>query len=469
MSEPQSPSETNPLATTDDLPLHPIATPPALPRHIGRYRVERILGKGGFGLVYLAHDEQLQRLVAVKVPHPHVVAQTADAEAYLTEARTVANLDHPHIVPVYDVGSTEQVPCFVVSKYIDGTDLATRIKQSRLSIHDTVELVATVAGALHHAHKQGLVHRDVKPGNILLDPAGRPHVADFGLALKEKDVGKGPTFAGTPAYMSPEQARGEGHRVDGRADVFSLGVVLYELLVGKRPFRGDSPQELLEQIASVEARPPRQWDDTIPAELERICLKALAKRVSERYTTAKDLSDDLGRVVGRAKQLAALGGGSDRPVDPKNVLHLIWESLDQHLQDAFSLAYNKKQRDGSNRISTRDLFQALARLQNDALRTLIESLPEGSLPDPVDAGVGVEARLLQEHPLLSNCVEDSLNSFIKAGPLPRKLSPVDIFVDIGKHGHGPSVARLREHGVTPEVLERRVRQHKLAVISRYKK
>jgi serine/threonine protein kinase len=262
------------------------------PNKVGRYPIKKLLGKGGFGEVYLGFDDQLKRDVAIKLTYGSKVGPEA-AKMFMEEARILAELDHPNIVPVFDVGATETGDVFIVSKFIDGTDLATRIERDRPSRELSFEIIIKIAEALHYAHTKGLIHRDVKPANILLDKSCRPYLADFGIALRESEqVGQG-EITGTPAYMSPEQARGEGHLISHQSDIFSLGLVFYELLSGRRTYQGQTTKDMIRLAQLAAVRTPRLFDSTISTEIERVCLKALARRPSERYAIAKDFAEDL--------------------------------------------------------------------------------------------------------------------------------------------------------------------------------
>ena len=322
------PDSVDPWELTTDLQAAPasdssrresaVTSPP--PKAFGRYHVRNALGAGGFGTVYLGHDTELDRAVAIKVLRGGPNVPNDEAERFLKEARRLARLSHPAIVTVHDVGLHEgQV--YIVSDFLEGPDLAEWLKHNRPSWHETARIVAAVADALAHAHARLTIHRDVKPANIILTPDRGPVLVDFGLGLDESATAGHAlgSVSGTPAYMAPEQVAGEAHRIDGRTDIYSLGVVLYQMLCGLLPFRASDIRELLRQVHDDEPQPPRQLVRDIPAELEQACLKALAKRLQDRYTTAADFAVDLRRVNPSAGGSAASKSSWQLPIEPRTL------------------------------------------------------------------------------------------------------------------------------------------------------
>lgn len=265
-----------------------------LPVTVGRFQLVEQVGKGAFGAVFRAIDSELGRSVAVKIPHAGRRMSTDEKRRFIREVKMSAALRHPAIVAVHEAFTVGGIP-MMVSDFVEGQTLAELIADNRLGHRRAAEVAAALAEAIEYAHQQGILHRDVKPGNVLMDAQGQPHLTDFGMARRELDDSEMTVdgqVLGTPAYMSPEQATGEVVSIGAPSDVYSAGAVLYELLTGRRAFQGEM-QVVLKSVAEGNPTPPRQVDRSIPIDLETICQKAMRREPRERYQTAGELAADL--------------------------------------------------------------------------------------------------------------------------------------------------------------------------------
>ena len=257
----------------------------------GRYRIESLIASGGFGRVYKSFDPELQRHVAVKVPHR--IESNGDVNGLIEEARRVAKLRHPCIVAVHDVGMDDGI-CFIVSDLIDGKSLADLMAEDRPCVKDCVLLVAGISDTLQAAHDEGFIHRDIKPANILIDGTGNALLTDFGIATTDEDLATGKNVtAGTLPYMSPEQVAGETQLVDSRTDIYSLGIVLYELLTGHSPYHARTPGALREQILFRTPQPILNLNSSVTAAIDVVCMKCLSKHPADRFLSASALATAL--------------------------------------------------------------------------------------------------------------------------------------------------------------------------------
>ena len=267
-----------------------------VPEKIGRYEIKGELGRGGMATVYKAHDPRSEREVAVKVLPREMLHDPQFRTRFEREAKTIAMLEHPVIVPVYDFGEEDGQPYFVM-RYMTGGSLSERIRNGPLTVQEAARIMDRLAPGLDDAHAKGIIHRDLKPGNILFDRLGEPYISDFGIAklTEAQATVTGSAIVGTPAYMSPEQAQGEA--VDGRSDIYGLGIILFEMLTGQQPYKGDTPMSVV--IKHITDPVPHILDvnPNLPTAIEGVVEKALAKNRNERFRTARELAIALNEVA----------------------------------------------------------------------------------------------------------------------------------------------------------------------------
>src|SRR5438552_2668705 len=264
---------------------------------LGDYELLEEVGRGGQGVVFRARQKSLNRTVALKVISLGQWASKAHLKRFRLEAEAAAHLEHPGIVPIHEVGERDG-QCYFSMKFVEGGQLDEVVRRAPMSIRQGAELIAKVARTVHYAHEHGILHRDIKPGNILLDAKGEPHLTDFGLARlveSESSVTQTLDVLGTPSYMAPEQALGNNAAVSSATDVYGLGAVLYQLLTGHPPFAGGTTYETIKLLEDTEPRPPRLLNPKIDRDLSTICLKCLEKDPKRRYSSALALAEDLER------------------------------------------------------------------------------------------------------------------------------------------------------------------------------
>jgi serine/threonine protein kinase len=282
--------------------------------YLGDYELIKELGRGGMGVVYKARQISLNRPVAVKLLKADILASNDELRRFQNEAEAVALLDHQHIVPIFEVGEHEGRQYFSM-KLVGGPSLEKKLADFACDPKAAARLVKTAAEAVHHAHQRGILHRDLKPSNILLDEWGEPYVTDFGLAKRvegDSEMTISGAILGTPPYMAPEQASGRRGAVTTATDVYGLGAILYTLLAGRAPFRGDSVPDILEQVSEQQPQSPSKLNPRTPRDLEIICLKCLEKDPQRRYPSALALADDLGRYVAGEPITARPAGSFER-------------------------------------------------------------------------------------------------------------------------------------------------------------